>query len=125
MQHFLAIEFDVFGEDRERGDVEGSPVIRGLSGVAPTNGWSSIVDSPHVFGDWSVCGHVVEIVFVVEEAAEGGFTARAVGDSIFTEGNSLEELRANVRSAVECHFEEGKAPKVIRLHIVRDEILAP
>jgi predicted RNase H-like HicB family nuclease len=68
---------------------------------------------------------VVEIVFVVDEAAEGGFTAKAVGESIFTEGDSLEELRANVRSAVECHFEEGQAPKVIRLHIVRDEILAP
>jgi hypothetical protein len=68
---------------------------------------------------------MVEIVFVVEEAPEGGFTARAVGESIFTEADSLGELRANVRSAVECHFEGGQAPKVIRLHIVRDEILAP
>jgi hypothetical protein len=84
------------------------------------------VDSPHAFGDWSACGHVavVEIVFIVEEAAEGGFTARAVGDSIFTEGDALESVRDNVRDAVECHFEAGQAPKVIRLHIVRDEILA-
>ncbi len=68
---------------------------------------------------------MIEIVFVVDEAPEGGFTARAVGESIFTEDNTLDELRANVRSAVECHFDEGQAPKVIRLHIVRDEILAP
>jgi hypothetical protein len=68
---------------------------------------------------------MIEIVFVVDEAAEGGYIARAVGESIFTEAATLEELRVNVRSAVECHFEEGQTPKVIRLHIVRDEILAP
>jgi Zn ribbon nucleic-acid-binding protein len=68
---------------------------------------------------------VTEIVFVVDEAPEGGFTARAVGESIFTEADTLETLRANVREAVECHFDEGQAPKVIRLHIVREEILAP
>jgi len=72
-----------------------------------------------------VAGAMVEIVFVVDEAPEGGFTARAVGQSIFTEADTLEELRSNVRSAVDCHFDEGEAPKVIRLHIVRDEILAP
>ena len=64
-----------------------------------------------------------EIICLVEEADEGGFTARAVGDSIFTEGDSLDELRRNVREAVECHFEDGQAPKVIRLHIVHEEIL--
>jgi hypothetical protein len=80
---------------------------------------------------WSVdrgergCRVVVEIVFVVEEAPEGGYTARSVGESIFTEADTLDTLRTNVRSAVECHFDEGQAPKVIRLHIVRDEILAP
>ena len=68
---------------------------------------------------------MIEIVFVVDEAPEGGYIARAVGESIFTEAATLEELRVNVRSAVECHLEEGQAPKVIRLHIVRDEILAP
>jgi hypothetical protein len=72
-----------------------------------------------------MAGAMTEIVFVVDEAAEGGFTARAVGESIFTEADTLEELRARVRSAVGCHFDEGQAPKVIRLHIVRDEILAP
>jgi hypothetical protein len=68
---------------------------------------------------------MTEVVFLVEEAPEGGFTAQAVGESIFTEADSLDELRANVRSAVECHFDEGQVPKMIRLHIVRDEILAP
>ena len=68
---------------------------------------------------------VVEIVFVVEEAPEGGYTARSVGESIFTEADTLDALRANIRSAVECHFDEAQAPKLIRLHIVRDEILTP
>jgi len=72
-----------------------------------------------------VVGAMTEVVFLVEEAPEGGFTAQAVGESIFTEADSLDELRANVRSAVECHFDEGQVPKMIRLHIVRDEILAP
>jgi predicted RNase H-like HicB family nuclease len=64
-----------------------------------------------------------EIIFLVEEADEGGFTARAASDSIFTEAETLDELRQNVREAVECHFEEGQSPKLIRLHIVREEIL--
>ena len=68
---------------------------------------------------------VIEIVFLVDEAPEGGFTARAVGESIFTEADSIDELRVNVRSAVDCHFDDGQGPKVIRLHIVRDEILVP
>jgi hypothetical protein len=66
----------------------------------------------------------VKIVFVVQEAPEGGFTAGAVGASIFTEGDTFESLRAHVRDAVECHFEEGHVQKIIRLHVVRDEILA-
>jgi predicted RNase H-like HicB family nuclease len=47
-----------------------------------------------------------EIIFVVEEATEGGYTARALGASIFTEGETLSEVKANIREAVECHFEE-------------------
>jgi hypothetical protein len=66
---------------------------------------------------------VSEIIFLVEEAGEGGYTARAVSESIFTEGDTLDELRCNVREAVECHFDDDKAPKIIRLHIVREEIL--
>ena len=64
-----------------------------------------------------------ELVFLVEEVAEGGFIARAANHSIFTEADTLEELRHNIREAVDCHFEEGQAPKIIRLHIVREEIL--
>jgi predicted RNase H-like HicB family nuclease len=66
---------------------------------------------------------VKEIIFLVEEADEGGYTARAVNESIFTEADTLDELRNNVREAVECHFEDSGAPKVIRLHIVREEII--
>lgn len=65
-----------------------------------------------------------EIIFVIEEVVEGGFTARALGESIFTEAETLDTLRQQVRDAVNCHFDEGKAPKVIRLHFVRDEVLA-
>ena len=66
---------------------------------------------------------MTEILFTVEEAPEGGLTARAVGHSIFTEADTLDELRESVREAVECHFDEGQTPKLIRLHIVRDEVL--
>ncbi len=65
-----------------------------------------------------------EIIFLVEEAVEGGYTARAMGQSIFTEADSLQELRSNVSEAVQAHFEEGATPKIIRLHIVHDEVLA-
>lgn len=65
-----------------------------------------------------------EIVFVVEQAPEGGLTARALGESIFTEADTEAELRIAVQDAVHCHFDEGMSPKVIRLHFVRDELLA-
>ena len=65
-----------------------------------------------------------EIIFLIQEAAEGGYTARALGQSIFTEADTGEELRRNLRAAVECHFDEGQAPKIIRLHFVREEVLA-
>jgi len=64
-----------------------------------------------------------EIIFSVEEAAEGGYTARALGHSIFTEANTIPELHEMVRE-VRCYFEEGKTPKVVRLHFVRDEVIA-
>jgi hypothetical protein len=64
-----------------------------------------------------------EIVFLVEEAPEGGYMARALGESIFTEADTLPQLHDAVRDAVHCHFEEGKAPKLIRLHFVRDEVI--
>ncbi len=65
-----------------------------------------------------------EIFFVVDEAPEGGYMAKALGESIFTEADSLEELHINVRDAVRCHFDEEKAPKMIRLHFVHEEVLA-
>ncbi len=65
-----------------------------------------------------------ELVFVVEEAPEGGYIAKAVGASIVTEADDLDGLRAQVRDAVRCHFDEGAAPKLIRLHHVRDEVIA-
>jgi hypothetical protein len=65
-----------------------------------------------------------ELIFLVEEAPDGGFTARALGTSIFTEADDWSELRSQVRDAVLCHFEEGQQPKVIRLHFVREDVLA-
>ena len=64
-----------------------------------------------------------EIVFVVEQAPEGGLTARALGESIFTEADTEAELRVAVQDAVHCHFDEGKSPRVFRLHFVREELL--
>ena len=65
-----------------------------------------------------------EIIFLVEEAPEGGITARALGESIFTEAENLSELHTKVRDAVKCHFDEEKTPKIIRLHHVREEVFA-
>lgn len=64
-----------------------------------------------------------EIIFLVEEADDGGYTARALGEAIFTEADDLDELRRNVREAVDCHFDEGRKPPMIRLHFVRDEVI--
>jgi hypothetical protein len=65
-----------------------------------------------------------EIIFLVEEAPDGGMSARAVGESIFTQALTMAELHERVRDAVRCHFEEGTQPKLIRLHFVRDEVIA-
>lgn len=65
-----------------------------------------------------------EVVFLVEEDPEGGFTAKALGHSIFTQAETAMELRSMVREAVQCHFDEAQRPKVIRLHFVRDEVIA-
>jgi hypothetical protein len=64
-----------------------------------------------------------EIIFAVEEAPEGGYTARAVGHSIFTEADTMEDLRLMLRDAVQCHFNEAERPALIRLHLVRDELI--
>ncbi len=65
-----------------------------------------------------------ELIFEVEESPEGGYTARALGASIFTEADHVEGLHEQVRDAVRCHFDESEAPAMIRLHFVRDELIA-
>jgi predicted RNase H-like HicB family nuclease len=69
---------------------------------------------------------VSEIIFEIkEDEIDGGYTAAALGFGIHTQGDSLDKLRANVREAVDCYFDETmEAPKVIRLHFVRDEVMA-
>jgi hypothetical protein len=68
---------------------------------------------------------MIEIVFIVEQDPDGGLTAHALGESIFTQADAIEQLRENVRDAVRCHFpDEQHRPKVIRLHHVHDELLA-
>lgn len=65
-----------------------------------------------------------EIIFEVTEADEGGYVASALGFGIHTQAETLDELRAMVRDAVACYFDDSSAaPKLIRLHFVRDEIL--
>ncbi|GAF68239.1 unnamed protein product [marine sediment metagenome] len=67
---------------------------------------------------------MTELVFIVEEDIDGGYTAKAVGESIFTEAETLEELRRNVREAVQCHFDDPQQrPKLIRLHVTHDEVV--
>ena len=65
-----------------------------------------------------------EIIFAVEEAPEGGYPAHALGYSIVTEAETWEELEQMVRDAVHCAFDEGRAPRMIRLHLVRDQVIA-
>ena len=65
-----------------------------------------------------------EIIFLIEEAAEGGYTARALDTAIITEADTLDTLREAVRDAVRCHFEEKDRPRIIRLHFAHDEVFA-
>jgi hypothetical protein len=65
-----------------------------------------------------------EIIFLVEDDPEGGYTARSIGQSIFTQADTIAELREFVRDAVNCHYEATDRPRLIRLHIVRDEVIA-
>jgi len=62
-----------------------------------------------------------EIVFVIEESQD--WISRALGHSIFTEADSIEDLKINIKEAINCHFEEDSIPKIIRLHYVKDEFL--
>jgi hypothetical protein len=68
---------------------------------------------------------MTEIIFVVEDDPEVGYTARAVGASIFTQADDMSTLRENVLDAVRCHFpDDQQRPKLVRLHQVRDEVIA-
>lgn len=64
-----------------------------------------------------------EIIFLVEEASEGGYQARALGESIFTEAENMDDLKINVKESVLAHFDEGKHPRIIRLHYVKEELI--
>jgi len=64
-----------------------------------------------------------EIIFVVENSDEGGYTAKSLGHSIYTEAETLDELKENVKDAVKCHFDEKEIPRIVRLHIVKDEVI--
>jgi len=65
-----------------------------------------------------------EIIFIVEDSDEGGYTAKALGFSIYTEGETLDELKENIKDAIKCHFDEKEIPHIVRLHIVKDEVIA-
>jgi len=67
---------------------------------------------------------MTEIIFLIEESPEGGYTARAIGQSIFTEADTVDALHVQLRDAVRCHFDPAEMPKLIRLHIVREEVIA-
>jgi len=65
-----------------------------------------------------------EIIFVVEESLEGGYEARSLGYAIFTEADNYEDLKKMVHDAVSCHFVKEQMPKLIRLHMVSEELIA-
>lgn len=65
-----------------------------------------------------------EIVFLVQESQDGGYFAKALGEGIITEADTLDELREMIRDAVKCHYEEGNLPKIVHLHLTREETFA-
>lgn len=65
-----------------------------------------------------------EIIFSVQESPEGGYEAQALGHPIFTQADSIDELKAMIRDAVSCHFGQNSKPSVIRLHMVKDEVIS-
>ncbi|MFQ5632304.1 MAG: 2-oxoisovalerate dehydrogenase [bacterium] len=65
-----------------------------------------------------------EIIFLVEESQEGGYEARALGHSIFTEADTINQIKQMIKDAVECHFKEADRPSIIRLHFIKEEVFA-
>ena len=64
-----------------------------------------------------------ELIFLVEESIDGGYEARSLGESIYTEAENLEDLKAEIKDAVQCHFEAEEMPRVIRLHFIKEEVI--
>ena len=64
-----------------------------------------------------------EIIFEVHESPEGGYEARALGHSIYSQADDWDQLKETLRDAVRCHFDEGESPRLIRIHLVRDEVI--
>ena len=68
---------------------------------------------------------MTEIIFVVRQDEEGGYYAKSEGPAIFAEGDSVEELKANIKGGVECYFDSNaEMPKLAHLHFVKDEVFA-
>jgi hypothetical protein len=67
---------------------------------------------------------MTELIFIAEEAPEGGYTARALEHSIFTEADTMEQLKEQIKDSVRCHFKEKELPKIIRVHFVKEELLS-
>lgn len=64
-----------------------------------------------------------ELIFLVEDSLEGGYEAKALGASIFTEAENLNDLKESVKDAIKCHFDEKDMPRIIRLHFVKEEVI--
>ena len=67
---------------------------------------------------------MTEILFLIEDSPESGFTAKALGHSIYTEADTWDKLKLAIQDALECHFEEAEKPKIVRLHYLREEVMA-
>jgi hypothetical protein len=65
-----------------------------------------------------------EILFLIEESIDGGYEAKALGYSIYTQGETYEEVKKAVCDAVHCHFDEKDLPSIIRFHFIKDEVMA-
>ncbi len=64
-----------------------------------------------------------EVIFLIEESVEGGYQAKALGHSIFTEADTMDALKLMIKEAVHCHFDPAQMPKMIRLHFVKEEVI--
>ena len=65
-----------------------------------------------------------EITFIVKESLDGGYEANCVGYSIFTEGETFDEIKSSIKEAVHCHFEDDQMPKMIRVLFQKEEVIA-